>query len=107
MSQVITNLLENAADALADTRSPSITLTVDESRDWVYFSMTDNGCGIPRDKISKIKKPYFSTKSKQSNWGVGLSFAFRVVKSHFGHMRIRSRQNEYTIFEILLTKGAR
>ena len=107
MSQVITNLLENAADALADTRSPSITLTVDESRDWVYFSMTDNGCGIPRDKISKIKKPYFSTKSKQSNWGVGLSFAFRVVKSHFGHMRIRSRQDEYTIFEILLTKGAR
>lgn len=105
MSQVITNLLENAVDALSNTADPCITITVDVSYYWVYFSVADNGCGIPPDVINKIKKPYFSTKSRQNNWGVGLSYAFRVVKAHFGHMRVYSRPNEYTIFEILLTKG--
>lgn len=106
MTQVISNLLNNAIDALNSRKSdePQINLSIDASRDWIYFSVRDNGCGIPKKTLRKIFSPYFSTKSKQNNWGIGLSYVFRVITSHYGQIRIRSRQNEFTIVEILLPR---
>ncbi len=106
MTQVITNLLTNAVDAInsRDRADSQIQLSIDSSKDWIYFSVRDNGCGISKKMLRKIFHPYFSTKSKQNNWGIGLSYVFRVISSHYGHIRIRSKLGEYTIVEILLPR---
>ena len=104
MQQAIVNLLSNAIEGTSGRADPRITISVDSSDYWVYLSLTDNGCGIPRKHITKVFTPYFSTKSKQNNWGVGLSYVFRVVKSHYGYIRVKSRANEYTRIEILLNR---
>ncbi len=106
MTQVISNLLNNAIDAINSRVSdePRIDLFIDTSRDFIYFSVKDNGCGIPKKTLKKIFSPYFSTKSKQNNWGIGLSYVFRVITSHYGQIRIRSKQEEFTIVEILLPR---
>lgn len=107
MTQVISNLLANSIDAInsSDTGQAYIDLTVDTSSYWIYFSIKDTGCGIPKKMLRKIFSPYFSTKSKQNNWGIGLSYVYRVIKSHFGHIRIKSRPGEFTLVEILLPRG--
>ncbi len=107
MTQVITNLLSNAIDAINshEVEDARIVITVDSSADWIYLSIRDNGCGIPRKLLRKIFHPYFSTKSKQKNWGIGLSYAFRVITLHYGHIRIKSRPGEFTNVEILLPRS--
>ncbi len=104
MTQVISNLIANAVDAInsKDSEDASISITVDSSKEWIYLSIKDSGCGIQRKHRKKIFTPYFSTKSKQNNWGMGLSYVFRVITAHCGHLRIKSRHGEYTNVEILL-----
>ncbi len=106
MTQVITNLLSNSIDAINSSHNERayIDITVDASSGWIYFSIKDTGCGIPKKMLKKIFSPYFSTKSKQNNWGIGLSYVYRVIKSHFGHIRIKSKPGEFTIVEILLPR---
>jgi signal transduction histidine kinase len=109
MTQVISNLISNALEAIhikvgEDNR---ILITVDSSKEWIYLSIEDNGCGIPKKNLKKIFTPYFSTKSKQNNWGMGLSYVFRVITAHYGHVRIKSRKGEYTNVEILLPMSKR
>ncbi|MGB8453071.1 MAG: HAMP domain-containing sensor histidine kinase [Anaerocolumna sp.] len=106
MTQVISNLLTNSIDAInsLEHTQANIDLTVDVSSDWIYFSIKDTGCGIPKKMLKKIFNPYFSTKSKQNNWGIGLSYVYKVIKSHFGHIRIKSKPSEFTMVEILLPR---
>lgn len=107
MKHVIINLIANATDAIytKNNEDATIRITVNSSMDWIYLSIKDNGCGIPKKIIRKIFNPYFSTKSKQNNWGIGLSYVFRIITAHYGHMRIKSKLGEYTNVEILLPKS--
>ncbi len=107
MTEAIGNILGNALEALAasDVERPRIVLTVYASNSWVYFSVTDNGCGIPKKLIKKVFRPYVSTKSKKNSWGIGLSYVFNVVKAHYGHIRIRSQEKAYTSVEFLLPRN--
>lgn len=109
MTQVISNLISNAVDAInsKESKDAQISITVDSSKEWIYLSIKDSGCGIPKKHLKKIFTPYFSTKSKQNNWGMGLSYVFRVITAHCGHLRIRSRPGEYTNVEILLPMSKR
>jgi signal transduction histidine kinase len=104
MTQVIGNLISNAIDAINSKNSEEawINITVDSSKEWIYLSIHDSGCGIKKKNLKKIFTPYFSTKSKQNNWGMGLSYVFRVITAHCGHLRVKSRYGEYTNVEILL-----
>lgn len=104
MTQVITNLISNAVDAInsKENNNAYIRIIVDSSKEYCYLSIQDSGCGIPKKHLKKIFTPYFSTKSKQNNWGMGLSYVFRVITSHYGHLRIKSKPGEYTNVEILL-----
>jgi anti-sigma regulatory factor (Ser/Thr protein kinase) len=104
MTLVISNLISNALEALhvKEGENNHILITVDSSKEWIYLSIKDNGCGIPKKNLRKIFTPYFSTKSKQNNWGMGLSYVFRVITAHYGHVRIKSQKGEFTNVEILL-----
>lgn len=107
MTQVIINLISNAIDAInsQENKEARIKITVDSSSEYIYLSIRDIGCGIPKKNLKKIFSPYFSTKSKQNNWGMGLSYVFRVIRAHCGHLRIKSRPGEYTNVEILLPRS--
>ena len=107
MTHAISNVLNNSLDALeaAKRPDPTIRLNLYASRSWIYFSVWDNGCGIPRKILHKVEQPYVSTKNKRNSWGIGLSYVFTVVRAHYGQMHIRSRQGSYTQVEILLPRS--
>lgn len=109
LAEALGNVLSNSADALAlsERENPLIRLTLYQSNDWVYFSIFDNGGGVPKKLVRKIHKPYVTTKSRGNSWGIGLAYVFSVIQAHYGHIRVRSKEGENTVVEILLPNKQR
>ena len=103
------NLFDNAAEALqmSGCEHPVISVTVEMSRARVSLSVRDNGPGIAREERRRVMLPFVSSKSKNTNWGIGLPYAFRVINAQLGEMRIRSSDQPgrtYTRVDILLPR---
>ena len=103
------NLFDNAAEALqlSGRLDKVLTLTVDASRARVHLSIRDNGTGIERSQLRRVMLPFVSSKSKNTNWGIGLPYAFRVINAQLGQMRIRSSDRPdraFTEVDILLPR---
>jgi signal transduction histidine kinase len=76
-------------------------MVVSESRQ-VTIVFIDNGTGIKKSEIKQVFKPFYTTKSRQKNWGAGLSYVMNIVRAHLGLVNVYSRYGEYTRFEIIL-----
>ena len=103
LTQVIMNLLINAADALEtahDQRSKEITLNTISGQDYVQLSVTDNGCGMNQDTLSRVFEAFFTTKSKGN--GLGLSLCYSIITGHGGTIDIASIPGEGTQVKVIL-----
>jgi len=103
--RAIVNLLENASEALVGQQNAQMDISLEVSDDWILFSIWENGEGIAINEHKNIFKPYFSTKGKQNNWGLGLSYVQKVIEAHFGYVRIKSEPQKWTKVEILLRRA--
>jgi signal transduction histidine kinase len=72
---------------------------------WVAFSVTDDGPGIPEEMADKIMAPFFSTKKKQNAAGLGLTVANSVAKQHDGVLKMESQPRK-TVFTLLLAASS-
>jgi signal transduction histidine kinase len=52
--------------------------------------------------LKHLFDPYYSDKTGTRHWGLGLSYAYKVVKSHWGHIRVESKWGEGTSVQIIL-----
>ena len=85
--QVVSNLLANALDALAD--NGTIRVRLKSSKAYVRIIIIDNGRGVPRHHLAKIFEPFFTTKDERGT-GLGLALSKKIIESHGGCVRIRS-----------------
>jgi nitrogen fixation/metabolism regulation signal transduction histidine kinase len=85
LSQVIINLLKNAAQATQDTPNPEIRIVM-RSDTSIQLSVSDNGPGIPNDIRRDIFVPFFTTKKEGS--GIGLSLSKQIMKAHGGDLKL-------------------
>ena len=103
LSEAVYNLLTNGCEAaLQAGREPRLALTVRGERLWTMLEVRDNGGGIPAELQSRIYEPFFTSKNTNYNWGMGLYYVRRIVKSHFGRLRLESRPGEGSSFHIML-----
>lgn len=89
LSQVLMNLLLNAAEATPEGGRITISaakLTYVES---VEIRVADTGCGIPPEVLGHVFEPFFTTKQGRGT-GLGLSISHAYIKSHGGDMRVDS-----------------
>lgn len=109
ISQVIVNLALNSRDAMPDGGTLTIGLssridipenTEKTDADYICLYVKDNGCGIPKENISKIFDPFFTTKGVGNGTGLGLSIVYGIVKSHNGFIRVESEVGKGTSFYI-------
>jgi signal transduction histidine kinase len=84
LSQVWTNLIDNAADASPSGGQIEIATWTEPEAGWLVVSITDHGGGIPDDVRSRIFEPFFTTKQQGSGTGLGLDIVDRIVKGKFG-----------------------
>ena len=82
--QVLTNLVQNALDAVKDVPGGAVTLTTDTDGHYVSFSVADNGSGISPEFAGRLFEPYSTTKS--SGTGLGLAIAQRIAYEHNGEL---------------------
>ena len=111
MTQVLTNLLINADQAMQEggtvkIRAEKLAVTGEnntlplQSGHYVAVTITDEGAGIPHQILQKIFDPYFSTKEQGS--GLGLTICYSIVKKHGGHISVQSVEGQGTSFTIYL-----
>jgi len=102
--EALYNILVNSVEAIhiSGKKEGTIRISVYTDIDWVCISVWDNGCGIKRKDIKKLYNPLYSTKKTNKNWGIGLSYAYKVIKAYLGIIFCESVYGEYTEFQILL-----
>jgi signal transduction histidine kinase len=96
LQQVFLNLFINAKDAMPNGGE----LIVKTSRfDSVFrIEVIDTGVGIPREHLSKIYDPFFTTKELGRGTGLGLSVSYGIIQEHSGKIFVDSRPGEGTRF---------
>lgn len=100
MHQAIINILSNAVDAIAGEGSINISTNLINKN--LEVRITDTGCGIPNENISKITDPFFTTKDPDKGTGLGLSITQNIIKEHKGSLEIESEQGKGTTVFIRL-----
>ncbi len=98
LRQTLTNLIQNASDAIAETGE--IGITAKDNGNSIMLTVSDNGTGIPDDEVSRIFKPFFTTKTKGT--GLGLAIVERYVKALGGEITVESASGKGSVFRIII-----
>ncbi len=120
LEQILTNLVINARDALKGPRRTDSPKTIiietgqtefndasavkkglKQAGKYVFFSISDNGSGIPEELRSRIFEPFFTTKDKHEGTGLGLAMVYGIVKQNQGGIELSSelgRGSRFTIY---------
>lgn len=106
LTQVVMNLLVNAADAFegGGQREPRIMVcTACVGDDMLMVSISDNGSGIAAESMFQIFDNFYTTKPKGKGTGLGLSICEQLVEEHGGSIEIESRVGEGTAVRLFFS----
>jgi two-component system cell cycle sensor histidine kinase/response regulator CckA len=114
---IIINLVVNAVDAMPKGGLLTIATANEESGERpiqkdscghqgpkIVLSVSDTGIGMDEETISKIFKPFFTTKKKGTGTGLGLAIAFDAVHENDGFIRVYSRPGRGSTFKVYLPR---
>ncbi|MBN1674500.1 MAG: response regulator [Kiritimatiellae bacterium] len=110
--RVVENLCQNAIEAMGDTGTLTIVtenVYLDQpfgnyasvnKGEYIKVTITDTGCGIPKDNMLKVFDPFFTTKkaTKQRGSGLGLSVVYGIVTDHDGYIDLESEVDSGSTF---------
>lgn len=117
LRQIVMNLVINAAEAISDTNG-TITITtgcgvpdkselqnvwLDEnlrSGEYLFLEISDNGCGMDEETLTKLFDPFFTTKF--TGRGLGMAAVQGIVRGHQGAIKVSSKPGQGSTFKILL-----
>ena len=104
--QVILNILNNAKDAIIQTKKEGglIKITTRCRTNACVTTIEDNGGGIEKQVIEKIFDPYFTTKAPDKGTGIGLYMAKTIIEKHMeGTINVTNTENG-ALFTIMLPR---
>jgi len=88
LGQVIFNIIANASDAMAEQENKMLRIITKPaaSQDYTQVIISDTGTGIDRSDMDKIFEPYFTTKDKPQDTGLGLFISYNTIQDHGGRI---------------------
>ncbi len=116
LNQVFMNILVNAAQAIQDKGEIRIITRLVEqdhctgdgksppsaSSQCIFIEISDTGCGISREHMSKVFDPFFTTKEVGKGTGLGLNMAYNIIQQHGGRIDVDSTVGKGTTFTVRL-----
>ena len=107
IQRLIANLISNAIDASRPGTQVRVELErlgkTEANRDWLRVRVVDQGEGIPKENLSRILMPYFTTKNRgdeNRGFGLGLAICRKIVNLHGGHLSIASQPKKGTTVQV-------
>lgn len=99
--QVVTNLVQNALDAVTDAASPRVVVELEPlDADRVALSVRDNGPGVAAEMRDRLFEPYATTKPEGT--GLGLAIVQRIVIEHGGEIQYVEAPGGGALFTVVL-----
>jgi signal transduction histidine kinase len=92
------NLIRNALQATANHPEPAIKVEAGNEAASPFIQVTDNGDGIPQDRLADVFIPFYSTKKEGS--GIGLPLSHRIMQLHGGELTVHSVPGKQTTFRM-------
>ena len=105
--QVLINFVTNARDALEGKRGGIIEISTQTVGSSVEVRVSDNGCGIPQEVISKIFEPFFTSKPTGKGTGLGLSIVMSILHEMKGKVKVESEVGVGTTFTLTFPLAAK
>lgn len=102
LRSIIYNLVNNAIKFRSPDRRPEIRVTTREDDGNVIITVSDNGIGIPEDKIHKIFSKYYRVENNIEGSGIGLYLVKEIVNHAGGHISVKSDAGNGSEFLITL-----
>ncbi len=115
IDQILANLCVNARDAIGSTGRIVIeTAAVSLDRafcagregavpgEHILLTITDTGCGMDRETLSRLFEPFFTTKETGKGTGLGLATVYGIVRQNNGFVEVESEPGRGTVFRIYL-----
>lgn len=107
LTSLLTNLIDNAIKASDEGKG--IMLSAYLYDNWSCLQVTDEGAGIPADKISLVTEPFYRVDKARSRKlggaGLGLSLCKMIAQAHGGHLEIESKLGSGTTIRAYLPLG--
>jgi PAS domain S-box-containing protein len=89
------NIIINAIEAI-DKSNGELTISVVPNEESYSLEISDNGCGIPQENLSKLFEPYFT--SKRNGIGLGLASTLNIIQAHNAAIEVKSKVSVGTTF---------
>lgn len=98
LEEIFINLIVNACQAMPD--GGEIQIIAKENPEQVTITIKDNGAGIPKDQLSRVFEPFYTTKS--SGTGLGLYVVKQLVEKNAGKIEVSSKEGVGATFTVVL-----
>ena len=103
LQQIFLNIINNAAYAMKEANGKGeLLIETWTIGDIIRISFTDDGPGIPADKIDRIFEPFYTTKDVGQGTGLGLSICYGILEEHGGRIYAESRDGNGATFVVEL-----
>lgn len=104
LNHILSNLLTNAVKF--SPAGGDITLSVEEEKEFIKFTIIDSGIGIPAEDIPNLFNPFFRAQNSTGikGTGLGLSIVKRYVELHNGEISLETTPGRGTMFSVKIKK---
>ncbi|MDQ8736820.1 HAMP domain-containing sensor histidine kinase [Paenibacillus sp. LHD-38] len=105
VSEALGNIVANALEAMKDKGELFIQLS--ETKRELIIEIKDSGPGMSKSEMTKVLEPFYTTKSgSDTNFGLGLPYAYHVMRKHKGFLNLRSKPEAGTSVYLTFPKRA-
>lgn len=102
LQETFHNIIVNAVEAME--QGGTLTISMADQRQYISVVFKDNGKGISKEELTYLFDPFYSTKHRKHNFGLGLTYCYNVLQQHGGKIEIESELGVGTTVALFIPK---